>query len=109
MKTAKDILKDIQSSLYGNKINRYFVLGQLLLFALTLLIWVKVIVARDIYIYSSTNYFPLQIFVVVFIIHIVLSVYSYKNDKYLSNLLLGASLFYIILIFILEMLYIIYR
>jgi hypothetical protein len=109
MKTAKDILNDITDSLYTNVLNRYFVIGQIALFSVAILIWMKIIVAKNIFVYSSTNYFPLQIFVIVLILHIILSVYSYKNDKYISNLLLGASVLYILLILILESLYIIYR
>lgn len=109
MKTAKDILIDIKSSLYENVLNRYFVVGQILLLLGIYLLWSKVIVAQNIYIYSSTKYFPLQVYAVVLILHLILSVYSYKNDKYISSLLLGASTFYAVLILILELLYIIYR
>lgn len=109
MKIAKDIFNGIKVSLYENILNRYFVLGQIFLLVAVILIWTKIIVAQNIFVYSSTNYFPLQVYIIVLALHLILSVYSYKNDKYISNLLLGASALYIILILILELLYIIYR
>jgi len=109
MKTAKDILSEIKASLYENILNRYFVISQIVLFVITFAIWKKIIVVQNIFIYSPTNYYPLQVFSVVFVLHIVLSVYSYKNDKYISSLLLGAITLYLLLILILEFLYIIYR
>ena len=109
MKTAKDIYNDIRNSLYDNVLNRYFVLAQVVLFVVVALIWSRVIVSQNVYIYSSTNYFPLQVYVVVVVIHLILSVYSYRNDKYISNLLLGACTFYLVLILILELLYLIYK
>jgi len=109
MKTAKDILNDIADSLYKNVLNRYLVLGQIVLLCAAVLVWIKIITAQNIFIYSSTNYFPIQVYIVVMAIHLILSVYSYKNDKYISGLLLGASILYVVLILILELLYIIYR
>jgi len=109
MKTAKDILDDLKASLFDNILNRYFLIIQIVLLFVAILIWFKIIVAQNIYIYSSTNYFPLQVYSVVMLVHLILSVYSFKKDVYISNLLLAASTFYIIIILILELLYIIYQ
>lgn len=109
MISIKNTLREIKSSLYDNILNRYLVLIQIVLFVIAILIWMKVLVAQNVFIYSSNNYFPLQIYVVVFFLHLILSVYSYRKDRYISNLLFGASTFYIVLIIVLELLYIIYR
>lgn len=109
MKTLKNILNDIKISLFDNLLNRYFLATQVVLLCMAILIWLKIIVAQNIFIYSSTSYFPLQVYAVVMIVHLVLSIYSYKKDVYISNLLLGASAFYIMTILVLELLYIINR
>jgi len=109
MNTLKQFLSIIQESLIANKINRYLLISQLVMFGISLVVWIYVIERRDIFVYSVTDYFPLQIFCLIFMLHLILSVYSYNRDKYISYLLLGATQLYILVIISLEIFYILNR
>lgn len=109
MNILKRFLSTTQESLIADKINRYLLISQLPMFGISFVVWIYVIERRDIFVYSVTNYFPLQIFCLIFILHLILSIYSYNRDKYISYLLLGATQLYILVIISLEILYILNR
>lgn len=109
MNTIKTIYTETKSSLFDYRPNFGMVVFQVVAFIISLLVWIKVIEQNNIFVYSVTNYFPLQVFLLIFLIHITLSVYAYKKDKNISILLLGASTFYIIIVITIESLYLIYK
>lgn len=109
MKFIKSIYQETKSSLYTDKVNLYMLIFQIVAFSVTYIIWNLVIEKRDIFIYTKTSYYPLQIFAFIFVIHLFLSVYSYKNDKHISHILLGASSFLMLIIITIEFLYILNR
>ena len=109
MNTIKNIFQEIKSTLFDDRANLYMLLFQIVAFAITFTIWNLVIEKRDIFIYTVTNYFPLQIFAIIIIIHLFLAVYSYKKDRQISHVLLGASTFLMLIIITIEFLYILNR
>lgn len=102
----KSFIEIITDSIWKDIYNRFFVIFSAILGIIEYVIWTQVIVAGDIFVYTRLTYFPIQLFLVIFILHLFLSIYSYKRDEHISHLLLGALPFYAIFLFILEMFYI---
>lgn len=109
MNLTKNIFNEIKLSLFNNRTNLCMLIFQIVAFAITFAVWNMVIEKKDIYIYTVTNYFPLQIFAFIMVIHLFLSVYSYGRDKHISYVLLGASSFLMLIIITIEFLYILNR
>jgi len=100
------IIENIKEAIWTDKINRNFLLSTILLFVINLQIWQKIIYKNEVFVYTVIKYYPLQIFVIVFILHLIMSIYSYEKDEKISHLFLGFNLFLLVIIFITEMLYI---
>ena len=109
MKTLAEIIENLKISLYDDLFNRYLILVSAALFVADFLVWQYVIVRGEIFVYTAFGYYPLQLLSIIFILHLILSAYSYKKDKHVSNLLLGFLGFYTFLILIVEILYIIHQ
>ena len=109
MNQIKNIFQEIKLTLFDDKANLYMLIFQIVAFTITFIIWNLVIEKRDIFVYTVTNYYPLQFFAFIIVIHLFLSVYSYKKDKQISHVLLGASSFLMLIIITIEFLYILNR
>ena len=69
------------------------------------IIWKSSISDNQIYVFTVLNYYPIQILLLIFIVHLVLSIYAYKNDKNISYLLNGSVVFFSALILLMEVFY----
>ena len=102
MKATYTILKE---SLYDNEFNRLALLANVAGMAICYLIWTQLIQQKQIEFFTPYGIYPVQLVIVIWMLHLAISVYSYKVDKYISNLLIAAPILYSILIFILEIYY----
>jgi hypothetical protein len=68
-------------------------------------IWKSSISDNQIYVFTVLNYYPIQILLLIFVIHLILSLYAYRNDKYISYLLGGSTVFFAALILLMEVFY----
>ncbi|MFA7243789.1 MAG: hypothetical protein WC080_00655 [Patescibacteria group bacterium] len=102
----KILFENIKNCLWNDLFNRYFVIVAAVSGIIEYFIWTKGITDNGIFVYTRLNYYPIQLLLVILILHLILSIYSYKKDEHISHLLLGALPFYSIFIFVLEMFYI---
>jgi len=87
---------------------RYVILTTLASSLIIYYIWHYIIIPKEIFVYSAFGYYPIQVFSIIGVLHIVISLYGYNKDKLISYLLMSALLFYTILIMIIEIGYLIH-
>ena len=104
-KIYSNLSQKLITALYNDKINRFFVVFSFLSIFIILYIWRKIFMVREVIFYSSTNYSPFRFIVVVAVLHLAISLYSYKNDKKISHLLMGTLSIYCLLLLALELFY----
>lgn len=102
----KTVISSIKQSLWDDLYNRYFLVFSIVIGLVEYFIWEKYIVEGGIFVYSPLRYFPVQLFLIIIFLHVILSIYSYSKDDHIAHLLVGALPFYAILILILEIMYI---
>ena len=107
MDYIKNTYELINKPLKENKVKFYVLIISILVFVAEYIVWQELIIKQDVFVYSVLTYFPLELFAIIFVIHVVLATYSFKVEKMISNLLLGFNIFYLYLIFIIEAFYII--
>jgi len=89
----------------SDRLNLYFILA-LAIFSITdYLIWTLRLRYEDIYIFSVNDVYPIRFLGIMVLINTILAFFSYDKEKEISYLLLGASIFISILIFVLEVFY----
>ena len=103
----KNTYELIDKALIKNKFNFYALVISILVFVTEYIVWQEMIVKQDVFVYSVLTYFPLELFAIVFVIHVILAVYSFRVERMISNLLLGFNIFFLYLIFIIEAFYLI--
>ena len=107
MDYTKKTYELIRISLIDNKFNFYALVISILVFVIEYIVWQDMIIKQDVFVYSVLTYFPLELFAIFFVIHVILAVYSFRVEKMISNLLLGFNVFFLYLIFIIEAFYLI--
>lgn len=101
----KELLKQVKTALYVDEFNRLSILlgggGALICY----LIWIKLSNSENFIFFTPYGYYPLQVFLAVWLMHVIIAVYSYKIDKFISYLMTASLIFYSILIIVLEFYY----
>lgn len=90
---------------YADEFNRLTILLALGGSLIAYLIWSKLSSYDTFNFYTPYSYYPLEMLAAIIILHMIIIVYSYKLDKYISYLLSSALTFYALLIIILEFYY----
>lgn len=92
--------KLLQEFFFDNQFIRYSLLLVIIVTLLNYYLWQRVILVREIFVYTSFGYYPLQVFAIIGVLHLFLSVYAYNKDKAISHLLIGSLLFQSIILLI---------
>jgi len=71
------------------------------------LIWSKRLRYDDIYVFSINGVYPIRFLGIIVLINSLLAFFSYDKEQEISYLLIGASVFVSVLIFILEVFYLV--
>lgn len=98
-------IKDSYKAIYLDSFNRWAVIAGLALALVNYLIWHMLGGKESFSVYSPYGYYPLQMLAIVWLLHLIIAVYSYKIDKKISYLLTSALTFYALLIIVLEIYY----
>lgn len=98
-------VKNTKPALWSDQYNRINVVMSICGGLIIYIIWKNLAQNPNFLFYTPYNCYPIEIFLIIFIMHLILAVSSYHIDKYISNLLLSALQFYLILIIILELYY----
>jgi len=104
MKKTPINLKEI---LIDDRINLVFTMLSLVVYLIVFLIWRFSLRYNDMYIYSISGIYPIRYLTIILPLNYFLGIFSYRKDKEISYLLLGAGLFIAILLLILEIFYLI--
>lgn len=92
-------------SFITDKMNLWFI-ASLVIFSLAdYLIWSMRLRFEDVYVFSINGVYPIRFLGIIVLINVVLAFFSYDKEKEISYLLLGATIFISILIFVLEVFY----
>lgn len=83
----------LQEFFFDNVFIRYALLLTILFSVISYYLWTNIIVGREIFVYTSFGYYPLQVFAIIAVLHLFLSLYAYVKDKTISYLLMGSLLF----------------
>lgn len=70
-------------------------------------IWTRRLRYEDIYVFSINGVYPVRFLGIIILINSILAFFSYDKEKEISYLLIGASIFIAILIFVLEVFYLV--
>ena len=70
-------------------------------------IWSRRLRYEDIYVFSINGVYPIRFLGIIVLINLLLAFFSYDKEKEISYLLIGASVFVSVLIFVLEVFYLI--
>lgn len=103
----KNYFASVKLAIFKDYINLYLFSGTILLFLVDFLIWRFKLKDHDIYITTLNGIFPIRYLAIVFLLNTLLAVFSYEKEKEISYLLFSANVFIGILIFILELFYMI--
>ena len=87
--------------------NLYLVAALASFFVADYLIWSLRLRYEEIYVFSINGVYPIRFLGIIVLINTILAFFSYDKEKEITYLLLGASLFISILIFVLEVFYLI--
>ncbi len=104
---TSEIFNLIKKSLYLDKPNLVFVVSSVLLWIIAYSLWVFVILKKGIYLYATLSYGPHIYVLIIFILHLIISVYSYEKDEKISHLFLGSSTFFNFMTVVLLLVYMI--
>jgi hypothetical protein len=110
-------MKNQFKNLYQETIRPYFIDTiivtelsiTIVLAVIAYIVWKRSITDNQIYVFTVLNYYPIQILLLIFIVHLALSIYAYKNDKNISYLLNGSVVFFAALILLMEVFYLFNR
>ena len=94
-------------TIISDRLNLYFVSALGIFFVADYLIWSLRLRYEDIYVFSINGVYPIRFLGIIVLINTILAFFSYDKEKEISYLLLGASIFVSILIFVLELFYLI--
>ena len=102
----RDNFKPIYDSCYLDEYNRLALLGSVGIFLISYIFWYRLSSTESFqYFYSPYSYYPLEMYTMVFVLHLIIIVNSYKLDKSISHLLSSSLVFFSILLLILEAYY----
>ena len=101
----KKFFKATCDALYLDEYNRLTILLTVTLSVIAYLFWSKLSQAENFNFFLPYNYYPLEIFILVFVLHAIISVHSYSIDKQISRLLTSSTVFFALLIIVLEFYY----
>ena len=101
----KNLYQDFLKPYFTDKVAVYELSITAVLALVAFIIWKSSISDNQIYVFTILNYYPIQILLLIFVVHLVLSVYAYKNDKNIAYLLGGSTVFYASLILLMEIFY----
>ena len=85
----------------------WFIVPLGIFFVADYLIWTLRLRFEDIYVFSINGVYPIRFLGIIVLINTILAFFSYDKEKEISYLLLGASIFVSVLIFVLEAFYLI--
>lgn len=102
----KSFIETTKNCLWDDLYNRYFVVFTVIVGLIEYVVWSQAIVGGGIFVYTRLSYYPVQLLIVIFILHLILSIYSFRKDEHISHLLLGALPVLAIFVLILEIFYI---
>ena len=97
----------IKKAFIDDSINRYLFLISFFLFLFDYLIWKSHLENQDIAVFSLNGLYPVKFIAIILVINTFLAGSSYEKEKEISYLLISASIFVALLIFILEFFYLI--
>lgn len=97
--TIKDVVLD--------RLNIILFSVMIVLFIPDFLIWNLRLRYEDIYVFSQNGVYPIRFLGIIILINTIVAVFSYDKEKEIGYLLLAANIFISLLIFILEMFYLI--
>lgn len=97
----------IKKAFIDDQINRYLFLSSFVLFVFDYLIWKSHLENQDIAVLSLNGLYPIKFIAIILVINTFLAGSSYEKEKEISYLLISASIFAALLIFVLEVFYLI--
>jgi hypothetical protein len=97
----------IKKAFFGDLVNRYLFLSSLLLFLFDYLIWKSRLENQAIAVFSLNGLYPIKFIAIIIVINTFLAASSYEKEKEMSYLLVSASILVALLIFVLEIFYLI--
>ena len=103
----KNYYKLFKKATFGDSINLYLLSGNILILLIDYFLWRIRLVDRDLFIQTLSGLYPMKYLSIVFIINIFLALFSYEKEREISYLLFAANIFIGILIFVLEIFYIV--
>ena len=89
----------------NDKLTLYFIGGLAVFSFLDYIIWSNKLRFENIYVFSVNGVYPIRFLGIIVLINIILAFFSFDKEKEISYLLIGASIFIAILIFVLEVFY----
>lgn len=88
-----------------DRINLYFIAALVFFSVSDYLIWTLQLRYEDLYVFSINGVYPIRFLGIIVLINTILAFCSYDKEREISYLLIGASIFVSILIFVLEVFY----
>jgi len=101
------VINLIKKALIADKPNLIFVISSIVLWIVAYSLWVFVIPVKNIFLYTPLSYGPHIYVLVIFVLHLIVSIYSYDKDSKISHLLLGSVAFFNFMTVVLLLVYII--
>ena len=95
-------------ALFRDNFNLIVLTSSIVLLAVDYFIWNWRLESAELYVVSIGTIFPVQYLFVIWLINLILAVFSYDKEKEISYLLLSASCFVGLLVLILEIYYLIF-
>jgi len=100
-----DIVNLIKKALVSDKPNLAFVVSSIVLWIIAYSLWVFIILRNNIFLYTPLSYGPHIYVLVIFVLHLIVSIYSYDKDAKISHLLLGSAAFFNFMTVVLLLIY----
>jgi hypothetical protein len=98
----------IKRALIDDKVNFYLFSATVASFLTNFLIWRSTLLQRQIYIYDYLGVYPMRYLVIVLLINTTLALFSYDKEKEISYLLMAANIAVSLLMFVLEIFYLLH-
>jgi hypothetical protein len=98
---------DLKEALIDDRINLVFTILSVIIYLIVFLIWHYSLRQKDMFIFSINGIYPVRFLTIILPLNYFLGILSYRKDKEISYLLLGAGLFIAFLLLVLEIFYLI--
>ena len=92
-------------ALFKDKWNLFFSISMLIIFLADLFIWKIFLQKFDLYVITLSGIYPVKYLAIILFINLFLGIFSYSKEKEISYLLFSANVFLSLLVFILEIFY----